>query len=206
MDLLILAMTQGASFSPISIVHGSRLGGEGGHRRPRARQHLGVDNHRQLHAENVGHQRESEKFERDFWASSDIDGFFGSTWQKRPARRQGVCRRRRRMAALDQRQEHRPRRHARTAGNGDGRDDCGRNRQARQPVELSWRRPDRSRLCRAVRHGLGHHAQFCGNCCRAEFSRSRSSRPALPRHCSQPPSACLRPFRRSSPITVSRTG
>ena len=65
--------------------------------------------------------RDSDRFERDFWKSSDIDGFFGSHGQERVARRPRFCRRRRRMAALDQWQEHRSSRHARTAGNGNGR-------------------------------------------------------------------------------------
>ena len=72
----------------------------------------------------------------------------------------------------------------------------GGDRQAVRPAQ----HPRDGRLGRAVRravrHGLGHHAQLHRHRRRAEHRRWRWSRRASPRRCSRPRSACSRRSRR----------
>ena len=150
--------------------------------------------------------RESDRFERDFWKSSDIDGFFGSHGKSElPVARvfaAGVAEWRRSTngKSIDRAGTRERLATAMDASN------CGGNRQARQPFEFP--RDDRigCALCRAVRHRLGHHAQLSPRLPPSRILALPSSHPALPRRCSPPPSACSRRSRRSSPTTASRTG
>ena len=91
--------------------------------RAAARQHLDLGDHRQLRLpDRRARARRSTTFERDFWKADDIDAFYTPRRRERPADRAGVLGRRHRMAPLDRGQGDRSRRHARAAGDGDGRD------------------------------------------------------------------------------------
>ena len=156
------------------------------------RQHLDLDDHRQPVAEDApGRLRENERFERDFWKSG------GYRRLLRGARQGASCRRPRCSPPASPNGGARPpaavgrsRRHARSGS----RWRCMR-RWRRRPTSsprgsTSSPRSARSRRSSACSARSGDHAQLHRYRRRSRIPRSPWSRPASPRRCSRPRSAC----------------
>jgi biopolymer transport protein TolQ len=147
--------------------------------------------------------RDSDKFEREFWASSDIDGFFGAHGKSDlPVAKvfsAGVAEWRR-------------------STNGKSIDRAGTRERLATAMDATIA-AETDKLANRLNFlaTTGSVAPFVGlfgtvSCAalqRLPPSRIRHwpwSRPALPKRCSRPPSACLPLFPPLSPTTAFRTG